>query len=101
MTLNTVFKTTSVAATAAAFAVLLGAAVPAQASDDDCRSVPQAEWRPTADAIAAVQAQGYEVRQFEVDDGCYEVHAVGKSGERVKLYLDPGSLQIVRTKGRS
>ena len=77
------------------------AAVPAHASDDDCRHVPRTEWRSMEDAAAAVKAKGYEVREIEIDDGCFEVKVLGKSGERMKLYLDPGSLEIVRSRNRS
>lgn len=77
------------------------AAGPAQARDDHCRHVPRAEWRSMEDAAAAVKAKGYEVREIEIDDGCFEVKALGKSGERMKLYLDPGSLDIVRSRNRS
>jgi hypothetical protein len=80
--------------------LIVGASVPASASSDDCRHLPRAEWRPMEDAIAAVRAKGYDIREVERDDGCYEVKATGKSGEKVELYLDPGTLEIVRTKNR-
>ncbi len=80
---------------------ILAITAPAHASDDDCRRVPRAEWRSMEDAAAAVKAQGFEINKIEVDDGCYEVKAVGKSGERIKLYIDPGSLEVVRRRNRS
>lgn len=101
MTLKTPARAAHMLIAIATVAAALTTGLPAQASDDECRSVPRSEWRPEADAIAAVKAQGYEVRQFEIDDGCYEIYAIGKAGERVKLYLDPGSLAIVRTKSGS
>lgn len=84
----------------AAGAVFSGSA-PAAADGPDCRPVPAAEWRTMDDAIAAVKAKGYEIREAEIDDGCFEIKAIGKAGERVKFYLDPGTLEVVRTRDRS
>lgn len=84
-----------------AVATLGAATVSADASDNRCRNVPRTEWRSMAEAVEAVKAKGYEIREIEIDDGCYEVKASGKSGERVKLYLDPASLEVVRTRNRS
>jgi hypothetical protein len=80
---------------------LTTATASAHASDDHCRYVPRAEWRSKEDAVAAVKSKGYDIREIEIDDGCYEVKAFGKSGERVKLYLDPASLVVVRSRNRS
>ena len=86
---------------ALAAGAMIVAGQPAWASDADCRGVPRAQWRSIEEAVVAVKAKGYEVRKIEIDDGCYEVHASGSGGERVKLYLDPGSLDIVRSRRRS
>ncbi len=80
-------------------AAAIATAGPAFATPD-CRSGPRSEWRSMEDAVAAVTAKGYQVRETEIDDGCYEVKAIGKDGERVKVYLDPKSLEVVRNKGR-
>lgn len=74
---------------------------PAAADGPDCRPVPAAEWRAIGEAIESVKSKGYEVREAEIDDGCFEIKAIGKAGERVKFYLDPGTLEVVRTRDRS
>jgi hypothetical protein len=84
-----------------AASALMAETAPVRASDDHCRYVPRAEWRSMEDAVAAVKSKGYEIREIEVDDGCYEVKAFGKSGERIKLHLDPASLEVVRSRNRS
>lgn len=86
---------------ALAFTSLATLSGPVFASDDECRSVPRSEWRSMEDAVAAVTGMGYAIREIEVDDGCYEVKATGKEGGRVKLYLDPGTLEVVRRRDRS
>lgn len=85
----------------AVLSALLPLTSPVLADGANCRSIPRAEWRPMAAAVEAVKSKGYEIREIEIDDGCYEVKAFGKSGERIKLYLDPASLEIVRTRNRS
>lgn len=64
-------------------ALLVGATGFASASDDHCRYVPRSEWRSIEEAVAAVKAEGYDIREIERDDGCYEVKVFGKSGERI------------------
>lgn len=84
-----------------AVSALMAANASARADDDRCRYVPRAEWRSIEDAVAAVKSKGYEIREIEIDDGCFEVKASGKSGERIKLYLDPVSLEVVHSRKRS
>src|SRR5690606_3462288 len=80
-------------------AAAVATAGPAFASPD-CLSGPRSEWRSMEDAVAAVTAKGYQVRETEIDDGCYEIKAIGKEGERVKFYVNPKSLEVVRNTRR-
>lgn len=90
-----------IAILALAASAAFSAGAPALAGDDNCRYVPKDQWRPMAEAIDSVKAKGYEIREAEIDDGCFEIKAFGKSGERVKFYLDPGSLEVVQPRDRS
>ncbi|WP_416916110.1 MAG: PepSY domain-containing protein [Roseicyclus sp.] len=75
------------AATLAATLALSGAAM---ASPD--AQVPQ----DTQAAIRTLlEAQGYEVRQIETEDGMFEAYAL-KDGERYEIYIN-ADMQIVRT----
>ena len=80
----------------------LAAAAPAFAGDDDWRRDGSSACRSGQDAwlsLGAVEeklvAQGYSVREIEVDDGCYEVKVRSAEGARQELYLDPVSGEIV------
>ena len=42
-----------------------------------------------------LEAQGYEVRQIETEDGMFEAYAL-KDGERYEIYIN-ADMQIVRT----
>jgi len=70
---------------------------PAKADDDAyCGNIPRAEWKSVSEVSSAVEAMGYEVREIERDDGCFEVEARDQSGQRFELYLNPHTLQIVK-----
>ncbi|PTW49821.1 MULTISPECIES: PepSY domain-containing protein [Rhodovulum] len=61
----------------------------------DLCSVPQAEWRPVEDLTAELTAQGWEVANVKVEDGCYEVYAHDASGKRVEVFFDPKTFEQV------
>lgn len=82
----------------AAFAVT-AAALPASASSFlSCGAVPQGQWLSIAEISAKAAALGYQVREIEIDDGCYEIHAIDRNGIRVEAYLHPVTAEVVRTK---
>lgn len=66
-------------------------ATPAMADDDDkdCRS--EGAIMDQNQIRAQLTEQGYEVRKLEMDDGCYEVHAMDANGQRVEMDIDPVS----------
>ncbi len=71
-------------------------ALPAGAAlaDDDCR-VPMADWQPRDAVMALAESQGWVVSRLEIDDGCYEFKGTDAEGHRIKVTLDPGSLDVV------
>lgn len=74
----------------AALALALALPGMALASPDDRVS------EETRTAIRTMlEAQGYEVRQIEREDGGYEAYAL-KDGNRYEIYLD-AAMQIIRT----
>lgn len=90
-----------IARIAACCAVLAVAAPASASSDDNCHPAANAPWLSIEDARTSLEAQGFTVRKIETEDGCYEAYALSKSGERVKLYIDPTSLQIVGRRTQS
>ncbi len=87
-----------------AVALVTGAAFTAPAfadNDDNCKPATNGPWLPVEEARTALEAQGYQVRKIESEDGCYEVYATAKGGERVKLFLDPTTLKVLGSKDPS
>lgn len=79
--------------TALALAALLPAGA-ALADDDDC-SVPMSQWQPREAVMQKANENGWTVRKFEVDDGCYEIDGRDADGRRIEAKFDPATLQVV------
>ncbi len=79
--------------TAFALAALLpkGAAL----ADDDDFSVPRSQWQPREAAMQVAENNGWTVRKFEIDDGCYEIEGRDAAGREMEVKLDPATLQVV------
>lgn len=73
----------------------------AAASDDGVRvNVSKERWLSIAQIAEKLTAQGYDIREIEIDDGVYEVSAT-KDGKRVKAYFHPASGEILGQKTRN
>ncbi len=66
----------------------------ALADDDDCK-VPRDQWQPREAAMQVAEANGWTVRKFKIDDGCYEIEGRDSSGREIEVRLDPATLQVV------
>jgi hypothetical protein len=84
---------TIIAATA-----LVALALPAAASSKPCGNAPQSQWMSNDDVQTKAKAMGYKVRQVKIEDGCYEIYALDKDGNRVEAYLNPVTAEVVKTK---
>jgi len=73
-------------------------ALPIAAQATTCTGGPQDQWMSQDQAAATATALGYSVRQVKIEDGCYEVYAKDKQGNRVEAYLDPVTGAVVKTK---
>ncbi|RZS86185.1 PepSY domain-containing protein [Pigmentiphaga kullae] len=78
-----------------ALAATASYATAAQAADK-CAYVPHDRWIPIDQAIRKAESLGYEVREVERDDGCWEVEGFDKNGAKIKLYLDPANGEVVK-----
>ena len=82
----------SVLIAVSAFGMTLSAAH----SADKCPYHPRDKWIPIDQAISKAEALGYDVRDVEADDGCWEVEGYDRNGAKVKVYLDPVSGEVVK-----
>jgi hypothetical protein len=76
---------------------MLGLATPAQAGSlgRPCTSAPENQWLPMQELQAKVEALGYKVRKAKIAKACGEFYALDENGNRVELFVDPTSGQIV------
>lgn len=62
----------------------------------DCPAYPKSQWIPQAKFKQQLIQQGYQIKKFEVDDNCYEVHGKNKQGETVDVNFDTKTGEIVK-----
>jgi hypothetical protein len=58
-------------------------------------SVSSDQWRPREALQAQLEAEGLDVRQIEVDDGCFEVKAISANGTRVENLYNPATFALI------
>ncbi len=78
---------------ALALVATLALAGPARADSDRCRAGPEAGWKPLAELVGKLAAEGWRLRSVEIDDGCYEVKGVDKDGRYHEAYFHPLTLE--------
>lgn len=86
-----VFKTVGIAA------VLAFASTSTAFASDLC-NVPEADRQPIEALQKQLEDQGWEVKNMKVDDGCYEAYAIDDKGEKVEVYFDPKTFEVVKKK---
>lgn len=64
-------------------------------ADSDCEE-SIASWQPRENLRMQLEANGWTVYRIKVDDGCYEVKALDKNGERVEASFSPTSLELLK-----
>lgn len=62
-------------------------------ADTDCTD-PIAQWQPREALRQQVAQRGWTVQRIKVDDGCYEVRAIDRTGNKIKAKYAPASLRI-------
>ena len=85
---------------AAALCVIALGAAGAQAKSlgRACTTAPESQYLATTELKAKIEAQGYTVREIEIEKACAEVYAIDKAGAKVELFLDPTNGSIVGSK---
>jgi hypothetical protein len=64
-------------------------------ADSNCEE-SIASWQPRETLRMQLEANGWTVYRIKVDDGCYEVKALDKNGERVEASFSPTSLELLK-----
>lgn len=70
---------------------------PAFASGTKCDSPSQDQWMSKAELTTMYTDKGYDVKNFKVEDGCFEIYALNSKGTRVELLVDPMSGELLGT----
>ena len=71
----------------------------AKASEEAyCEESDKSTWMTDEAVQAKYEALGYDVRDVDVEHGCLEIKGFDKDGNRVELYLDPVSGDLVKSK---
>jgi hypothetical protein len=80
----------------AALAAIFGAAT-AQAGSlgRPCTAAPESQWLRLQELQTKLEAQGYKVQKAKLKKACGEFYTIDKTGNRVELFVDPTSGQIV------
>ncbi|WP_042777887.1 PepSY domain-containing protein [Sinorhizobium fredii] len=69
-------------------------------ADDDnasCTTEPQSTWMKSEAAASKLQSAGYsDVRDVKVAGTCYEIYAFTAKNERVEVYMNPVTGEIVK-----
>jgi hypothetical protein len=78
-------------------AAVIGGVATAQAGSlgRPCTSAPKDQWLSMQELQAKVQALGYKVQKAKLKNACGEFYTLDKNGNRVELFVDPTSGQIV------
>jgi len=58
------------------------------------------DWRPRSAVVQMAESKGWQVDRIHVDDGCYELRVTDAEGQRLKVKVDPSTLEIVSLKRR-
>lgn len=63
----------------------------------ECTAEPESSWMSQAEMKNRVVAQGYKVKEFKVSGSCYEIYGWNREGQRVEVYFDPVSGDVVKS----
>lgn len=76
---------------------MTGLSAPALAKDI-CMEHPKSEWMSKAQFQEHVEGLGYKIKNIKEEDGCWEMYGYNKDGDRVEIYFDPKTGDIVKQK---
>ncbi len=70
---------------------LTGLSSVAHADNDHrrCGNVPIADWMSETELRNRIAPLGLEIRNVDIDDGCYEVEARNRDGRKIEIGFNP------------
>jgi len=63
-------------------------------ADDDCRA-PMESWQSEQAFRDAIEARGWQINKFKVDDGCYEIEGFDDQQRRIEATFDPVNFEMI------
>lgn len=63
-----------------------------------CEPKPRDQWLSPEEVNAKVQALGILKHVLAFEDGCYEAKIVLENGQRLEIYMDPVTGEVVKIK---
>lgn len=65
----------------------------------ECTKEPKDKWQNQEEFQKARVAEGFKIKKFKVTDGnCYEIYGWDKDGNKVEIYYNPITAEIVKKK---
>jgi hypothetical protein len=90
---------TLVIAAALATTALVSTAYADDGHDRHCGNVQIDKWMSEAQIRERATALGIEVREVDIDDGCYEIEGRNKDGRRIEVRFHPETGEQVSVDG--
>lgn len=81
---------TILTATALAFAIPAGTAL----ADTKC-DVPTENMQSWESLVQLTEEFGWSISKMELDDGCYELGVIDQGRNRLKITVDPATLEVI------
>lgn len=63
----------------------------------NCTNEPKDMWMSEADFKAKVEKDGYKITKFKQPGTCYEIYGTNSKGQKVEIYFNPVTLDIVKS----
>ncbi|WP_257572626.1 PepSY domain-containing protein [Janthinobacterium sp. UMAB-56] len=55
---------------------------------------PIGDWKPREQLQREAEQRGWIVQRIKIDDGCYELRAIDRNGNKIKAKYSPASLRM-------
>ena len=70
---------------------------PAALAGPECTTADQSEWLDKEEFQESLKAEGYKIKVFKVTEGnCYEIYGWNKEEQKVEIYYNPVTGEVVK-----